>query len=127
MSTPLESRPRTILVVDDNQDAVMLLSRVLERWGNTVRTAHDGPRALELAAGERFDLILLDIGLPGMDGYQVAEALRTSTPPYEGPLVALTGYGKDEDRARADEVGFTHHLLKPLDLEVLQQLLAELP
>lgn len=127
MSTSSQSRPRTILVVDDDQDAVMLLARMLERWGNRVRTAHEGPRALELAAEERFDLILLDIGLPGMDGYQVAEALRSGEPPYEGPLVALTGYGKDEDRARADEVGFTHHLLKPLDLEVLEQLLSDLP
>ncbi|MFW6066806.1 MAG: response regulator [Myxococcota bacterium] len=126
MSEP-RTPPRTILVVDDNRDAVLLLSRMLARWGHTVHTAHDGAGAVQMADEHRPDVVLLDIGLPVMDGYEVAEKLQSLDPPYQGTLVALTGYGKEEDLARAEQAGFTRHLLKPVDLGVLSRLLAELP
>lgn len=118
------SEPRTVLVVDDNQDAVTLLARVLQRWGHTVHTAHDGGTALEEARRHPPHVVFLDIGLPDMDGYAVAEALRAEG--SQAVLVALTGYGHDEDRARAEAAGFAHHLLKPVDLANLKDVLARL-
>ena len=128
MSTPSSARPRArnILLVDDNRDAAMLLSRMLERWGHRVHTAHEGSEALELARAHRPDVVLLDIGLPGMSGYEVADQLRSLDPPFGGTLVALTGHGQDEDRQRTLEAGFERHLLKPVDLDVLGSLLEEL-
>lgn len=120
------SKPRAILVVDDNRDATFLLSRLLRRWGHEVHSAHWGEQALEMASRVRPEVVLLDIGLPDMDGYEVAARLRAMEPSFEGVLVALTGYGSAEDRARMHEAGFAHHLLKPVDSEDLNRLLREL-
>jgi CheY-like chemotaxis protein len=117
---------RRILVVDDNVDAASSLARLLTRFhGQEVRVAHDGSEAL--AAAEAFgpEVILLDIGLPGMDGYEVARQLR-EMPQLGGTLiVALTGWGQESDRRRSEEARIDHHLVKPVDLDTLGRLLAE--
>jgi len=125
-----DARPprRRILVVDDNLDAANSLARLLTRvYGQEVRMAHDGPSAL-VAAGEFLpEVVLLDIGLPGMDGYEVAHALR-NLPESGGMLVvALTGWGQEKDRQRSREAGFDDHLVKPVDPEHLRAVLVELP
>jgi signal transduction histidine kinase len=118
------ARPRRVLVVDDNQDAAQSLACLLELEGHEVRTAHDGTAALETARAFPPDVVLLDIGLPGLDGYQVARRLRELLGLEQALLVAVTGYGQEEDRRRAEEAGFDHHLAKPVDLEALHELLA---
>jgi signal transduction histidine kinase len=116
--------PRRILVVDDNHDAGDSLGDLLELSGHQVRVARSGPQAVEAAREFRPDVAILDIGLPGMSGHELAARLRAE--PF-GPsliLVALTGYGQDEDRRRTREAGFDHHLTKPADLGQLAALLA---
>jgi PAS domain S-box-containing protein len=116
--------PRRVLVVDDSRDAVESLSLLLKLEGHEIQSAHDGPAALEAARRFRPQVIFLDIGLPGMDGYQVASRLRQQ-PELDGALlVALTGYGHADDRRRAEAAGFHAHLVKPADPEVLHRLLA---
>ncbi len=116
---------RRVLVVDDNEDAAVMMGEVLERLGYQIEVAHDGPSALRIA--ERFhpDVALLDIGLPVMDGYELAKRLRAQggTPPH---LVAVTGYGQPADRERSARAGFERHLVKPVDLGVLSEVVAEL-
>ena len=117
---------RRILVVDDNVDAATSLARLLSRlMGQEVRVAHDGPAALEVAGAFRPELVLLDIGMPGMDGHEVARRLR-GRPEFERTmLVALTGWGQEADRRRSREAGFDHHLVKPVDPGALRELLDE--
>ncbi len=113
-----------ILIVDDNVDAAETLAMVLRQNGHDVRTTYDGPSALELAPGYRPDVVLLDIGLPGMDGYEVAKRLKQQ-PGMDGIcLAAVTGYGQENDRNRSRSAGFHYHLVKPVDLNLLQDLLA---
>jgi signal transduction histidine kinase len=114
------SRPARILIVDDNEDAAELLAEFLTDLGHEVRTAHDGPSALELAATFSPTICLVDIGLPVMDGYEVARRLRQLNGiPRNLRMMALTGYGQESDRLRSTEAGFDGHLVKPVDLEVL--------
>lgn len=115
--------PLRLLVVDDSQDAARSLARVLTLWGYGARLANDGPTAIATAMVEPFDVVLLDIGLPGMNGYQVAERLRGELGPSLPVLVALTGYGQEEDLARSRKVGFDYHLVKPVSLDRLRELL----
>jgi PAS domain S-box-containing protein len=113
-----------ILVVDDNDDASQMLQVALEKLGYVVDVARDGPSALHKAASLRPDIALLDIGLPVMDGYELAERLMRDLP--EGVrlrLVAITGYGQDADRERAKDAGFEHHLVKPIDLPRLERVI----
>jgi PAS domain S-box-containing protein len=118
---------RRVLVVDDNVDAAESLGELLRLEGHEVRVAHDGPSALEAAAVGRPELVVLDLGMPGMDGFEVARRLRR-LPGLEGVVVvALTGWGQDDDRRRSREAGFNHHLVKPAGPEAIQQLLAKLP
>jgi PAS domain S-box-containing protein len=118
------SGSRRVLVVDDNRDAVESMALLLEVWGHEVRTAYDGPAALALAAEYRPDVVLLDIGLPGMNGYEVAQRLRELPGLEKALLVAVTGYGQESDRQRARKAGFDRHLVKPVDPGALQNLLA---
>jgi CheY-like chemotaxis protein len=113
-----------VLVVDDNPDAVEILSLLLQGWGHDVRTASSGPQAIEEVQTYHPEVVLMDIGLPGMDGYQVAQRMRTEASAKQPVLVALTGYGEDEDYRRSREAGFDHHLLKPVSSVLLQRLLA---
>jgi PAS domain S-box-containing protein len=118
---------RRILVVDDNADSAESLATLMRLHGQDVRVAYDGPRALEAAAAEPPELVFLDIGMPEMDGYEVARRLRRLPALRDAVLVALTGWGQDEDRQRSKEAGFDFHLTKPADLAVLQQVLASAP
>ena len=122
-----QAASRRILVVDDLVEAAEDMAvLVREAFGHEVRTAHDGPTALQVAADFRPELVLLDIGLPGMSGYEVACRLRQQLGMGDGDavLVALTGWGQEEDRRKTTEAGFDHHLVKPVGLKELQSLLA---
>lgn len=122
--SPGAAAPRRILVVDDNPDTADSLALLLRLRGYEVEVAYDGPAALETAASFRPQVVLLDIGLPGLDGYQVAERLRQERRLGRVRLVALTGYGREEDQLRAREAGFDHHLTKPVDPQVIHDLVA---
>jgi signal transduction histidine kinase/ActR/RegA family two-component response regulator len=115
--------PRRILVVDDNHDAANSLALLLTLMGHNVQTAPDGPSSLELAQTYRPEIILLDIGMPRMDGLEVARRLRQDLGLKDVLLVALTGYGQDQDRRRSHEAGFDIHLIKPVDIDHLHTLL----
>ena len=121
-------RKRTlrILVVDDNRDAAHSVATLLRMLGYEIEVAHDGPASLEVAAAYRPDVVLLDIGLPGMDGYEVARRMRDLPPLANVSLIALTGWGQEEDRRRSQIAGFNYHLIKPLNLNSLESLLASL-
>ena len=110
---------RKVLVVDDNVDAANSIAKILQLFGHEVRCVYDGPSALAEAQASPPDVIVLDIGLPGIDGYEVARRLRAGKQFERTPLIALTGYGQAEDRARSRNAGFDHHLTKPVDPEVL--------
>jgi CheY-like chemotaxis protein len=113
-----------ILVADDNQDSARTLARVLELRGDQVFCTFDGPSTIEFVTQNEPDAVLLDIGLPGMDGYQVAEKLRTRWSSDRLKLIAVTGYGGDADLNRGRTSGFDHYLIKPLDLDTLDKALA---
>jgi CheY-like chemotaxis protein len=116
---------RRILVVDDNRDAATSLAMLLELSGNKTETAYDGLAAIDAAARFEPDVVLLDIGLPGLNGYEVARRMRLE--PWGKPvkLVAVTGWGHPEDRERAIAAGFDAHLLKPVDHAAMVKLLGE--
>jgi signal transduction histidine kinase/CheY-like chemotaxis protein len=116
---PVERPAFRILLVDDNEDAAELLAEALRRTGHEVLVAHDGPEALAVAPGFRPDAALLDIGLPGMDGYELARELRRLLGPHPPRLLAVSGYGQDADRERSHAAGFELHLVKPVDLDSL--------
>jgi two-component system CheB/CheR fusion protein len=121
---PVTTQHCRVLVVDDNVDAAQSLAMLLRLSGQDVRVEHNGPAALQAADEYRPMLVLLDIGLPGMSGYEVAALLR-QRPNLDGmTLVAVTGYGQEDDRRRSREVGFDHHLVKPVEPEALQAILA---
>jgi two-component system CheB/CheR fusion protein len=115
-----------ILVVDDNRDSADSLAMLLRLVGHDVHTAHDGRQALAVAARYRPDLVLLDIGLPGMNGFTVARHLRSQPELARAVLVALTGHGSDEDRRQAQAAGFNHHMVKPVNFDALNELLLAL-
>jgi PAS domain S-box-containing protein len=118
--------PVRVLVVDDNADVAEGLMMLLELLGQRVRVAHDGMAALEAVRVNPPDLMLVDIGLPGMDGYELARCIRQDSRFKGIMLVALTGYGRDEDKRKATEAGFDDHLVKPLTVETFQKLLGRL-
>jgi len=111
------------LIVDDNIASAGALAGLLELSGFDGREAHDGREALDAARAHRPEAILLDIGLPGMDGYQVAEALRLENEFRGAKIIAVTGYGEEQSILRARQAGFDHHLVKPVDFEALLDLL----
>ncbi|HEV3443420.1 MAG TPA: MASE1 domain-containing protein [Gemmataceae bacterium] len=121
---PVATPPCRVLVVDDNVDAAQSLAMLLRLSGQDVRVEHNGPAALQAADEYRPRLVLLDIGLPGMSGYEVAALLRQRHHLDGITLVAVTGYGQEDDRRRSREVGFDHHLVKPVEPEALQAILA---
>ena len=116
----------SVLVVDDHPDAVESMASVLQLQGHEVRVAQNGLAALETAHTFRPSVVLLDIGLPDMDGYAIARRLRAAPETHACVLVALTGYGQPEDRLRSKENGFDHHLVKPIDPAILHELFATL-
>jgi PAS domain S-box-containing protein len=120
------SAARRILVVDDNHDSAESLAMLLSITGNQTSTAHDGAEALDAAARHRPDVVLLDIGLPTLNGYEVCRRIREEPWGKEMVLIALTGWGQDEDRRKSQEAGFDGHLVKPVNYPALMALLATL-
>jgi two-component system CheB/CheR fusion protein len=118
-------KPRRILVIEDNLDGAQAMKDLLELSGHEVVLAHDGIDGVAQAREHHPEVILCDIGLPGMDGYQVAREIRADASIGEPMLVALTGYALPEDLKRAFEAGFDLHLSKPPELSVLEDVLAE--
>ncbi|HET7547975.1 MAG TPA: ATP-binding protein [Usitatibacter sp.] len=114
------ARPRRILLVDDNVDAAATLGEALRLQGHTVRTAHDAAGAIAAARAFPAEVALIDIGLPDLDGYQLARRLREVYPGEAVRLLAVTGYGLEADRRRAEEAGFDQHFVKPIDLAILE-------
>lgn len=117
-------RSRSILIVDDNIDAAESLGEFLKASGHKVHVAHDGPRAIKEAARVRPEVVILDIGMPTMDGYQVAQCLRMELELTSSLLVAVTGYAQERDRVSAEKAGFDYHFAKPLDIEKLATVLS---
>jgi CheY-like chemotaxis protein len=115
-----------ILVVDDNPDTVMTFSMLLRASGHDVRTAGDGAAVLSEVLDYQPDVVLLDIGLPGLNGYGVAKQIRLEPTLQNVVLIALTGYGQDSDREAARQAGFNHHMVKPADFDKLEQILASI-
>jgi len=119
---PAQAPPMRILVADDNRDAADSLQRVLALFGHEVRVAYDGASAVRISGEFRPRVAILDLGMPGTDGYAVARSLRRQN---DLTLVALTGWGQETDRRRTAEAGFDHHLIKPVDPQMLNALLAD--
>jgi CheY-like chemotaxis protein len=122
-STPQHFR---ILVVDDNHDSALSLAMMLSIMGHETRTAHDGESAVATAESFLPDVILLDIGLPKLNGYEVAQRIRESAWGQSMFLIAVTGWGQEEDRQRSSEVGLNVHMVKPVEPAALERLLSEL-
>jgi len=113
-------------VVEDNHDGRESLRDLLEMWGHEVTLAEDGPEGVDKALAIRPDVALVDIGLPGLDGNEVARRIRSALGSDEISLIAMTGYGQPEDHRRALQAGFDRYLVKPVDPRFLAQLLAEM-
>ena len=120
------STTRSVLIIEDHDDAREALRALLELEGYTVDAAASGPLGLDLARERSPEVALIDIGLPGVDGYEVARRIRTFTGPRPY-LIALTGYGQPEDVKRAIDAGFDAHLLKPVDPDALAHVLSGIP
>ena len=113
-----------MLVVDDNVDGAESLAKVLQICGHETRTAHSGPEALDAARPFKPDVVLLDIGLPGMNGYEVAKRLRGEPSLTGAVLVALTGWGSEDNKRQSREAGFDFHLTKPVEVTAIESILA---
>jgi CheY-like chemotaxis protein len=122
---PISPTGRRILVVDDNQDAANSLAMLLKITGNETYTAYDGLEAVDVAATFKPDLVLLDIGLPRLNGYEVCRKIREQSWGKDMVLVALTGWGQEEDRQKSKDAGFNGHVVKPIELTALTRLLTE--
>ena len=121
------SKPLRILIADDNADAAEILSLLLQVSGHTTDLAHDGHTALKKIRELRPDIAFLDIGMPAMNGYEVAKAVRAIHGLNDVMLVALTGWGSEHDRFLSQDAGFNHHLIKPVDMKVIEKLVADMP
>jgi CheY-like chemotaxis protein len=121
---PVSDVIRCILVVDDNRDSANSMAMMLKMMGNETQTAYDGLEAIQMAASFQPSVILLDIGLPKMNGYEAARHIRQQPWGKGMGLIALTGWGQEDDKRRALEAGFDYHLTKPADPVALQKLLA---
>jgi CheY-like chemotaxis protein len=115
-----------LLVVDDNQASAQTLGWMMEIFGHEIRLAHNGPNAIEIAHNYRPDAVLLDIGLPGMNGYDVCKAMRADPMMKDVVIIAQTGWSQDEHRRLSEEAGFNYHLVKPVDMNNLQQILSNI-
>ena len=126
---PIQPIPRhhRVLIVDDSEDGAESMAMLLQFAGHETFKAHDGVSALEAAMRLRPDVVLLDIGLPRMNGYEVCRRIREEPWGRTVTIVALTGWGEEDDRQRSEEVGFDAHMVKPVDVDALMKLLASLP
>jgi two-component system CheB/CheR fusion protein len=126
VDAPRQVIPFRILVVDDNVDSAEAMTASLRIEGHHADVAYDGETAIEKAKNSELDAVLLDIGLPGLSGLDVARVLRTLPQTQHALLIALSGYGQQEDRQRSLEAGLDHHLTKPVDPHTLSSLLVSL-
>jgi len=128
VATPAETTPpkTRLLIVDDNEDAANTLGRLLTLLGKDVRVVHGGPAAIVEVVKFQPQVVLLDLGMPGMDGIETARHIRARPAGGEIALVALTGWGQEHDRQRTEEAGFAAHLVKPVNAEQIEALLAQL-
>jgi CheY-like chemotaxis protein len=124
---PTEATGRRVLIVEDNLDSAESLRLLLEFFGHMVWVARTGLEGVRLARVHRPEIVLCDIGLPGLDGFGVATALRGDTTTAAVHLIAITGYGSDQTRARCREVGFNRYFTKPIDPDLLVELIAAAP
>jgi CheY-like chemotaxis protein len=124
-SAPGSQGRQRVLVVDDNVDAADSMALILRMSGYEAQCAYDGPSALDAAAQYNPDVVILDIGLPGMTGYEVARKLREQPRFDRMPIIAVTGYGQEDDRNKSKQAGFDHHLIKPVSPEALQSFLGK--
>ena len=120
-----EIQTRRVLLVDDSVDAASAMSLLLETLGHDVRVAHDGFAALEALGNFSPEVVILDIGLPGMDGFQIARTLRERADTAGALLIALTGYGQASDRQHSHEAGFDRHFVKPVSFDDIERVIAE--
>jgi CheY-like chemotaxis protein len=120
------ARRLRVLVADDNEDSAQTCAMLLELWGHEVRTAGNGEEALAVAEAFRPEVALLDIGMPQLSGYEVAGRLRQREWGRAATLVAITGWGQEDDKQQASQAGFDHHLTKPVDPKQLQPLIESL-
>lgn len=118
------TKEKRVLIVDDNEDAANSLAMILSLDGHEVQSAYSGPQALEQVDSFDPDVVLLDIGLPVMDGYEVARRIRERPNAGAIRLIALTGYSRESDKARAREAGFDDHVVKPVEIARLRSVLA---
>jgi CheY-like chemotaxis protein len=112
-----------VLVADDNRDGADIMALLLQQYGYDVSVAHSGPDALATAARNKPEIVILDIGMPGMSGYEVAQRIRAEPWGKRTLLIALTGWGQEEDKRKAFDAGFDHHLIKPIDPDALEALM----
>ena len=126
-SVPEPAVSRRVLIVDDSHDAAESLAMMLQFDGHETHMAHDGFEAIDAAEQLRPEIVLLDIGLPRLNGYEACRRIRQEPWGKQMTLVALTGWGQEEDRQRSREAGFDTHMVKPIDFDVLRKLLASLP
>jgi CheY-like chemotaxis protein len=124
--SPANRTGRKILVADDDQDSAESLALLFQLMGHDVRAAQSGLAAIDVAAEFRPDLIVLDIGMPGLDGYEVCRRIRQHEWAQTIVIAALTGWSRDEDRDRSEQAGFNHFLVKPVDPKALEELIAGL-
>jgi CheY-like chemotaxis protein len=117
--------PRRILVVEDNVDAADAMQMLLRQMGHEVQVVNDGAEAVGVARSFRPDIVLLDIGLPGMDGYEIAGRLRALPETSSARMIAVSGYGQQKDRARSQAAGFDRHMVKPVDPAQLTEVIDE--
>jgi CheY-like chemotaxis protein len=115
--------PRRIVVVDDNKDAADSMAMLLRLKGHEVHVAYDGLSGVATALETKSDCVIADIGLPGIDGFEVAKRLRSHDPDHTMTIIALTGYGQLEDKARSEQAGFDHYIVKPVAQNVLEDLI----
>jgi CheY-like chemotaxis protein len=115
-----------VLIAEDNRDSADSLKTLLEALGYETHIAYDGETAVHSAAALRPDAIIMDIGLPGVNGYEAARRIRAQDPGMRVSIIALTGWGQESDRLRSAQAGIEHHLIKPLDLAALKQILDSL-
>lgn len=120
---PAETAKLQILIVEDNRDSADSLKTLLEALGYVAQVVYDGESAVRTAAALRPGVIIMDVGLPGMNGYDAARRIRSENPGLAVLIIALTGWGQQADRQRSAAAGIDHHLIKPLDLAVLQEIL----
>jgi two-component system CheB/CheR fusion protein len=120
-----EGKPMHVLIVDDNEDTTETAALLFGAWDHEIRVAHTGPEALLVASDFEPEVILLDIGLPEMDGYEVARRLRQDPRFKDTLMIAVSGYGRNTDQQLSREAGFDEHLTKPVDLKTLNRLLSE--